>query len=73
MFDLLLARPPDEQHTELILDFVRETTMFNIHRYLVSVLVQGGRPEVIGALREIATHETDPRRLAVLREALSLR
>ncbi|MDP9351310.1 MAG: hypothetical protein M3P51_07200 [Chloroflexota bacterium] len=73
VFDLLLARPFGEQHTELILNFVRDTTILNIHRYPVSVLVQGGRPQVIAAPREITAREADPRRLGILHEALSLR
>ncbi len=73
LFDLLLSRPNGEPHLEFILDFVRTTTIFNIHRYLVNALVSDGHPETIAGLRRIEEEEDDRRRQLALREALSLR
>jgi hypothetical protein len=73
LFDLLLAREDRAEHTGLILQFLRDTSLLNIYRYLVSALVARREDGIIERLEELAGTEEDRYKSEILREALALR
>lgn len=73
LFDLLLARDDRDEYRDTIVTFLRTTTLHNIFRYLVSVLVAGRDPIATAALVALADVEHDPLKREILRDALELR
>ncbi len=71
LFDLLLARPDRQRFVELTARFLRETKLVDVFRYLVTAIVAGRDPVLIGALRELRSGLPPPK-LAILEEALAL-
>ena len=73
LIDLLLAHETRAAHLPFLLDFLRETTLYNIYRYLVATLVAGRDEAALAALKAMEPTETNERKRAMLREALALR
>jgi hypothetical protein len=73
LFDLLLAHEARRAYKDFILEFLRETRLYNIYRYLVSAIIAGRNADLIAGIETLAAHERDPRKAEILREALALR
>jgi hypothetical protein len=73
VFDLILAHESRADYTDFVFDFLRDTALHNIYRYLVSVLIAGRAVALIDRLAALARTERDPEKRAILREALALR
>jgi len=71
LFDLLLARPDRQDFARLTARFLRQTGLLDVFRYLVTSIVAGRDPLLIGLLRELAS-ELPPPKTAILEEALTL-
>lgn len=73
LFDLLLAHETRARYDRLVLDFLRETRLYNIHRYLASMIVASRRDDLIVSLEKMAAGERDRLKAETLRDALALR
>lgn len=73
LFDLLLAHDVRAQYSGFILDFLRTTTLYNIYRYLVSLLIATHDEVLIKDLETMFKAEQDRYKSAILREAFALR
>jgi hypothetical protein len=73
LFDLILAHDARADYTDFLFDFLRDTPLHNIFRYLVSTLIAGRDAVLIDRLAALARTERDPEKRAILREALALR
>jgi hypothetical protein len=56
-----------------VLDFLRDTRLPNIYRYLVTTLVAGRDEATLTALTALAASEPDAGKRELLRSALALR
>jgi hypothetical protein len=73
LFDLLLAHATRAAHLPFMLDFLRETRLYNIYRYLTAALVAGGDEAASAALTALAAGEPDRQKRELLAAALALR
>ncbi len=73
LFDLLLEHPERQAFLPLIVEFLRETKLIDLYRWLVSTALTGREPKLIAAIKALEREENDPRKLAILHDALSLR
>jgi hypothetical protein len=73
LFDLLLARPDRADYLPPILDFLRETRLYNSYRYLISAIVASRDAAFIASLGPLLAAEHDLQKRALLEEALALR
>lgn len=73
LFDLLLAHDARADFSDFVLDFLRDTHLLNIHRYLVSALVASRDEALLTRLVALAGEERAPDKAEILRAALALR
>jgi hypothetical protein len=73
LFDLLFAHETRAGYIDFIFDFLRDTTLYNLYRYLVSALIAGRDKALIDRLGGMLRAERDRQKAAILREALELR
>lgn len=73
LLELLLEHPEHAVFQPRILRFLRQTTMLNLYRWLVSAALTSRDQALIAAVSALEEEERDPRKLASLREALALR
>lgn len=73
LFDLLLAHEAQASYDAMVLEFLHGTRLYNIYRYLVSMIVASRRDDRIAALTALAAEEKDHLKAEILREALALR
>jgi hypothetical protein len=73
LFDLLLTRADRDEYRDMIIAFLRTTTLHNIYRYLVSALIAGRDPLTVDALVALADVEHDAQKREILRDAVELR
>jgi len=73
LFELLLAHEERQVFQPIILTFLRETKLMDLYRWLVTAALTSRNPGLIAAVAALEPKEPDPRKLAILREALALR
>lgn len=73
LFELLLAHPERQVFLPLIVEFLRETRLMDLYRWLVSTALTSREPKLIAAIKALEREENDPRKLVILHDALSLR
>lgn len=73
LFDLILAHEAHAAFDDVVLDFLRETRLYNIYRYLVSAIIASRRDELIAPLESLLREERDRLKAEVLAQALELR
>jgi len=73
LFDLLLAHPTRAGFERFIVEFLRTTRLYAIHRYLASAIVAARDTTLIADLTAMEKVERDPQKRDALREALTLR
>ncbi len=71
--DLILDRADRADFTAPLLEFLRDTRLYNVFRYVTSAIVAGRRRELIAHLAAQAADEPDRFKAEILREALELR
>lgn len=72
LFDLLFAHEALDVAHDFILQFLRETTLYDLYRYVVTTSIASRREELINELKALAKEERDKRKSAMLDEALKL-
>lgn len=72
LFDLLLAHPARAAYVEFLLDYLRDTPLLHLARYLARAIVAARDPALIAGLTAIAREEGDTPRGDLAREALAL-
>ena len=72
LFDLILSHPAGSTHHDVVRRFLRDTTLEDVHRYLVTAIVARREDDLVSDLIERATEETNRRKQENLLEALSL-
>ncbi len=72
LFDLILSHPAGAAHRDFVRQFLRETTLEDVHRYVVTAIVARREQDLIGDLVDLARSETNRRKRENLLEALSL-
>jgi hypothetical protein len=73
LFDLLLARPDRADYRNHLLEFLRDTTLYNSYRYLITAIVASREAPFIAALAHLQATERNREKRALLEEALQLR
>lgn len=73
LFDLLLEREDRAAFTDVVLTFARTTRLYNVYRYVVSMIVARRQQDLIAHLEKIAPDEKDRLKAEILHEALALR
>jgi hypothetical protein len=73
LFDLLLEYPERQAFLPLIVQFLHETKLIDIYRWLVSTALTSREPKLIAAIKALEREENDPRKLEILHGAFSLR
>lgn len=73
LFDLLLARSDRADYRNHLLEFLRDTTLYNSYRYLITAIIASRDEPFIAALTRLQTTEHDREKRALLEEALELR
>lgn len=73
LFDLLLTRHDRAGYRAHLLEFLRDTTLYNSYRYLITAIVASREEPFIAALARLQTTERDREKRALLEEALELR
>ncbi len=69
LFDLLLTHPDNAKYTGFIFDFLAETRLLNLYRYLVIDLVARKQQD---DLKKLLASTKDPTRTKILQEALGI-
>jgi hypothetical protein len=72
LIDLLIAHPDQAVFGPMLVTFLRETATLDVYRYGVTATLAARSEDLIREVRQMAARETDPERVAVLREALSV-
>ena len=72
LFDLLLASDARPAYLPFIFDFLQSTTLYNLYRYLLIVLVTGHDPDIMEQIEAMARRERDPTKREIWREARTL-
>lgn len=72
LFDLLLAHPSGPNFSEVLIDFLKTATSFELYRYVVLALITSGKPKFQTALLALAEREKDRLKQAILVEMLPL-
>ncbi|MDB5057702.1 MAG: hypothetical protein JWO59_1174 [Chloroflexi bacterium] len=73
LFELLLSHPERRVFQPMVLEFMRDTKLFDLYRWFVTAALSSRDPELIAAVTASVDEEKDPRKVAILREALTLR
>ena len=73
LFDLLLARPDRPDYQAHLLEYLRDTTLYNSYRYLITAIIASRDEPFIAALARLQTTDRDREKQALLKEALELR
>jgi hypothetical protein len=73
LLELLLDHPERQVFEPLVLEFMRETKLVDLYRWLVNAALTSRRPALIAAVTAMESAESDPRKAAILHEALALR
>jgi hypothetical protein len=73
LFELLLEHPERESFQPLIIEFMQETKLMDLYRWLVNAALTSRNPTLIAAVTALEPAEADSRKLGILREALALR
>jgi hypothetical protein len=73
VFELLIAREADTSFDDTILDFLADTRLYNIYRYLVTTIVASRRDDLRRSLEARAAGEADRTKADILARALAVR
>ena len=73
LFELLLEHPERQSFLPLIVEFLRETKLIDLYRWLVTTALTSREPKLIAAIKALEREENDPRKLGILHDAFALR
>ncbi len=73
LFEVLLEHPERRAFVPHIVQFLRETMRMDLYRWLVNTALTSREQNLIAAIKSLEREERDPRKLAILHDALALR
>lgn len=72
LFDLILTHKQGSSFNAFVVEFVRETSLLDVHRYVLAAIVANRKTDLLASVLQIAREETDRRKIENLIDALSL-
>ncbi len=72
LFDLILTHKQGSDFNAFVVEFLRETTMIDVHRYVLAAIVANRKTDLVASVLQIAREETSRRKIENLIDALAL-